>query len=372
MTMLAEPTRQSEAWRYIETSFLAEHPKGISKETSLPTLPDSRQGCEGRLVFANGQLSESDPLSSYELGEETDPELFNPARKDDWYASRHVGVRTQTLNLAKGASEKTLEIVVANQGAGVENINSLLIRAPKASEHTLVLRTVGNDGNHLANLEWGLQLEDGARVKVLFDQEDGSEAIVLSSMRASLGRDASLEVQCLSGGSRLVRHRLSVDLNGENSEVFLSGAGLSDGEESLHHFVEINHKVPNARSRQLFKVAMQGDSRSSFDGTIEVDKGADGTDANQLCRYLMLNDKVRASAKPQLKIYADDVACAHGATIGQLEEEEKFYLVSRGLDTTTSSALLVRGFVTEVLEEGSFLSYTQGWQERILNSRLSI
>lgn len=375
--MLNEPTRQEEAWRYIETSFLSGHPKSEAKlQPRRDNLPSSRPQVSGRLVFRHGLLDQksSDPktLDKLQYGEMTAPEFMTSARREDWYASRHENSKTHFVELPKEVGEQPLEILIDHQGAESENRNSVFFRAPRGSEHQLLIRTVGTNENYLANLEWGVEVEDGAHLKVLFDQEDGKEAIVLSSMRATLGRDANLEVQCLSGQSRLIRHRLSADLMGENSEVFLSGVGLCDHEESLHHFIQINHKVPNARSRQLFKVAMQGEARSSFDGTIEVDRGADGTDANQLCRYLMLNDKVRASAKPQLKIYADDVACAHGATIGQLEDEERFYLVSRGLDPASSSALLVRGFVTEVLEEGPMLEQTKAWQARILETRLPL
>ena len=377
MKALLEPTRRDEAWRYIETSFLSEHPKGeLQPSSSFSDLPSLWEGISGRLVIHGGEVAEdlSSPkiLESLSINETSSPELFMLARKEDWYASRHTGAKTIVIDLPTGIQETPFEIFLGHLGSGAENRNSFLIKVPRASEHMILIRTHGCDEDYLANLEWGLELADGARVKVLFDQGDGKKALFLSSMRSTLGRDAFLEVQCLAGESRLTRQRLSVDLLGENSEVFLSGVGLCDHEESLHHFVQINHKVANARSRQLFKVAMQGEARSSFDGTIEVDKGADGTDANQLCRYLMLNDKVRASAKPQLKIYADDVACAHGATVGQLEDEERFYLISRGLSPEISSALLSRGFVTEVLEEGSFLQYTHDWQERLLSNRLPL
>jgi Fe-S cluster assembly protein SufD len=129
----------------------------------------------------------------------------------------------------------------------------------------------------------------------------------------------------------------------------LRGAGAVTGTNRVHRHLKIRHAAPHCTSNQLFKAVVYGSARSSVDGTVIVDRGAQQTDARQLLQHLLLSPDARADAKPRLLIHADDVKCSHGATVGKTDPAQLFYLLSRGLDKPTANALLTQAFLGEAL-----------------------
>ncbi|MBC7908982.1 MAG: Fe-S cluster assembly protein SufD, partial [Pyrinomonadaceae bacterium] len=151
--------------------------------------------------------------------------------------------------------------------------------------------------------------------------------------------------------AQLSRHDISVRMNQAGAEchvdgLYIVGAGQHADTHSL-----IDHTQPHCVSRQLYKGILDGKSRAVFNGKVFVHEGAQGTDAQQTNRNLLLSKDARVDTKPQLEIFADDVKCAHGATVGQLEEEELFYLISRGLHPELAQNLLTYGFAEEVIDK---------------------
>jgi hypothetical protein len=178
-----------------------------------------------------------------------------------------------------------------------------------------------------------------------------AKAIQFGKLTARLDRNGRLLAVSAHTGSRLTRNSFSVDLAGEGAEAEINGATVLSGNRQSHNFVNIRHRVPHCVSRQKFKSVAADQSRSSVDGTILVDKGAQQTNAYQLINNLMLSDEARADSKPRLMIHADDVKCSHGATSGKLDPAQQFYLESRGLPTAQARALLTVAFIAEVLEK---------------------
>jgi Fe-S cluster assembly scaffold protein SufB len=178
-----------------------------------------------------------------------------------------------------------------------------------------------------------------------------AKAIQFGKLTARLDRNGRLLAVSAHTGSRLTRNSFSVDLAGEGAEAEINGATVLSGNRQSHHFVNIRHRVPHCVSRQKFKSVAADQSRSSVDGTILVDKGAQQTNAYQIINNLMLSDEARADSKPRLMIHADDVKCSHGATSGKLDPAQQFYLESRGLPTVQARALLTVAFIAEVLEK---------------------
>jgi Fe-S cluster assembly protein SufD len=152
-------------------------------------------------------------------------------------------------------------------------------------------------------------------------------------------------------GPRLTRHSLRAVLNGENSDALLQGLWHLKGLSQAHTHVEVEHAAPSARSLQKFKGILNDHSQSSFEGKIFVRPIAQKTEAYQLNNNLLLGDHSIAYAKPNLEIFADDVKASHGATMAQLDEEQLFYLKSRGITETDAKALLIDGFRHEMIDQ---------------------
>ena len=144
--------------------------------------------------------------------------------------------------------------------------------------------------------------------------------------------------------------RFNVELIGEGAEANIYGAYICAGQEKVKIAVDMHHKVPHCNSRQLFKGIAGGNSRVDFYGKIIVAKDAQRTEAYQENHNLLLSDGAKVDTKPQLEIYADDVKCSHGATIGRLNEEEQFYMRSRGITLEDAKVLQMISFVAPVLE----------------------
>lgn len=165
-----------------------------------------------------------------------------------------------------------------------------------------------------------------------------------------LGRDEELSVLLIALPGVSADVSLKVDLNGEGARFALNGVGISTADEKIRVHVELRHNVPGCSSSQLFKNLVGGMARVDFYGRIIVAQDAQKTEAYQANHNLLLSETARVNAKPQLEIYADDVKCSHGATIGKLNEDEQFYMRSRGISLAEARFLQMISFVSPVFE----------------------
>ncbi len=181
---------------------------------------------------------------------------------------------------------------------------------------------------------------------IIIDQESDGQLL----QNLVVGRDASETVIVVVMPGVSVDLKFDVELVGEGAEANLYGAYICAGQEKVKIAVDMHHKVPHCNSRQLFKGIAGGNSRVDFYGKIIVAKDAQRTEAYQENHNLLLSDGAKVDTKPQLEIYADDVKCSHGATIGRLNEEEQFYMRSRGITLEDAKVLQMISFVAPVLE----------------------
>lgn len=163
-------------------------------------------------------------------------------------------------------------------------------------------------------------------------------------------RDARVDIVVLVLPGASVDVRMNVELIGEGAEANIYGAYVCGGEEKVKISIDMHHKVPHCNSRQLFKGVAGGRSKVDFYGKITVAQDAQKTEAYQENHNLLLSDDAKVDTKPQLEIYADDVKCSHGATIGRLNEEEQFYMRSRGISLEDAKVLQMISFIAPVLE----------------------
>jgi Fe-S cluster assembly protein SufD len=192
-------------------------------------------------------------------------------------------------------------------------------------------------------------LEENARIEVIH-QGDEPTGFAFDALRAHLKRNSFLNSVSITKGSPCHRQDYRVILAGEGAEAHLNGVWQLKGHSEAHINVLLEHHAPACRSRQLFKGVLHDFSRSSFDGKIYVKKEAQQTDAFQLNNNLVLSEHAQAFCKPNLEIFADDVKASHGATIGQLREEELFYMRTRGIDQKLAEELLTASFCQEVYD----------------------
>ncbi|PIQ97266.1 MAG: Fe-S cluster assembly protein SufD, partial [Nitrospinae bacterium CG11_big_fil_rev_8_21_14_0_20_56_8] len=169
-----------------------------------------------------------------------------------------------------------------------------------------------------------------------------------------------------SSGCRLARHHYEVDLDDVGGELRLNGLSVISREEQVHNYVRIHHRAPNCTSHQFFRNIISHRARSSVDGTVIVDPGAQQTQSDQLINNLMLTDEGHADNKPNLMIFADDVKCTHGATVGQIDENQIFYLKTRGLTEAAAKSLLTRSFAESVLESIDFPAVREDLENTLL------
>jgi len=194
-------------------------------------------------------------------------------------------------------------------------------------------------------------VEENAQVNHTRVQRDAGDAFHIGKTAVSQSRNSRYTCHSVSLGASLSRHNLDIFQTGEGTETTLNGLTLIGGEQlsDTHSAIALNY--PNSVTRQLNKCIVDDKSHGVFNGKIFVRKGAQLTDAGQLSRNLLMSSKARVDTKPQLEIIADNVKCSHGATVSQLNEDEMFYLQSRGLDVDTSRHLLIDGFAGEILSK---------------------
>ena len=198
------------------------------------------------------------------------------------------------------------------------------------------------------------KISEGASVVLTQVQGDPFDAWNFAKTRVHLKRNARFYSANACNGSVLVRHHFEGRLEEEGAELILNGVSVLDGKEQVHNFVRIHHEAPQCVSHQHFKNVVNDEGRSSFDGTVIVNQGAQLTNSNQLINNLMLSNNCHADNKPNLMIFADDVKCTHGATIGQIDDEQLFYLQTRGLSKKFAKELLTRGFAESIIQTIKF------------------
>ncbi|MDE3245783.1 MAG: Fe-S cluster assembly protein SufD [Acidobacteriota bacterium] len=212
-----------------------------------------------------------------------------------------------------------------------------------------IIEEYAGRGTYLTNTCVELFVGEKAELRHERVQRESAAAFHISNLRASLARDARYHSRTISFGAALSRQTPHVSIQGTGADVVLDGLALLNGTQVADTHSVLDHTQPDCASHQLHKAIVDDAARAIFNGRIFVRRGAHGTDARQQSRNLLLSEKARVDTKPQLEIDTDDVKCAHGAAIGQLDPEELFYLQSRGLNDQAARNLLTYGFAADLL-----------------------
>ncbi|MDJ0613296.1 MAG: Fe-S cluster assembly protein SufD [Rhizobiaceae bacterium] len=259
-----------------------------------------------------------------------------------------------SIAVAKGKEvTQTIGLAHAHTGAA-ESIAStrFSITAAEGSTSRFIERQMGrSDANHMTSSAVSLNVQQGAKVEYFIVQQAGVGATHLARLNVTLAQDADLSIFVLNAGGKLVRQEVKIAVNGENANLAIRGVNLVGDNAHIDVTTVLEHNVPHTNAEELFRNVVAGDGHGVFQGQIKVAQPAQKTDAQMACNTLLLTDEGDFSAKPELEIFADDVICAHGATVTDIDDEHMFYMQARGIDQKTARGLLIKAFVDEVVEE---------------------
>lgn len=242
----------------------------------------------------------------------------------------------------------------------------VIVIAGSGSKATIVESYAGHD-NSFTNSAIQVFVEDNAALTHYRVQKDTLEAFHVGVTEVSIGRGGRYDSTNINLGAALSRHDIDVKFMAEGGEVFVDGLYMLGGKQHHDTHSIIDHMVPNCTSHQTYKGVLNDNSRGVFNGKVFVRENAHGTDAQQSNKNLLLSNNARIDTKPQLEIFNDDVKCSHGATVGQLEEEELFYLLTRGLPLTLAKNLLTYGFAEEIINKIGIKSIKEELDSAVLN-----
>jgi len=346
---LGFPTLRTEAWKYtnvaplMRTPFTPARPAKIAREAIAPLLIE---GCR-HVVLANGRLVPelSDfpaaPLSWAErdlIGDDAGPfAALNTALMPD----------TAVLRLPDGAMVQVVHVAAPS---GTELSNPRLIVIADVNASATLVESYAGSGVYWTNAMTTVLAGQGAQLTHVKLQDEALQGFHTGACRVEIARDAHYRSLVLSCGARLARNEISAALIGAGAQCNLDGIALVAAGQHADATTLLDHRVPRGTSRECYKSVVDGDGRSVFQGSIVVAQDAQKTDARQMHRALLLSPQAHADAKPELRIYADDVKCAHGTTVGELDADSLFYLRSRGVDLEAARGLLIQAFVTELFE----------------------
>lgn len=244
----------------------------------------------------------------------------------------------------------------------------VLIVAEANSHATLVESYAGlGGGTYFTNAVVEIVLKDGARLEHYKIQRESIEGFHIATTSADLGSSSSYDTTTINFGGQLSRHDIQVRMTHEGAECRVDGLYMVGASQHTDTHSVIDHQQPHCTSHQLYKGILDGKSRAVFNGKIFVRHGAQKTDAMQTNKNLLLSDEARIDTKPQLEILADDVKCAHGAAVGQIDENELFYLETRGIHPDLAKNLLTYGFAEEVIDKIKIESIKKQLDEAVLN-----
>jgi Fe-S cluster assembly protein SufD len=393
---LGLPTTEEEAWRFTSTEPIArtawsDAPRGPIEPAILAraeaAIPAAARDAAIRLVFVDGRFA--DGLSrAAALPKGAYAGASCPGGPAGEAHARHFGRSTSgdgqafvALNAAlcgevafvfvpRGAAiEEPVHIVHAVSAGGrpvAVHPRTLIVLESGADAHVVEHRVAAGEGTYFANAVTEAFVEADARlehVEALFESPSGFH---FGALYATAGRSAGLGLRSLALGGGWVRNEVMAVLAGEGAEAELDGLYMAGGTEHVDNHTTIDHRTPHCTSREVYRGILDGRASGVFHGRIIVRPDAQKTDAKQTNKNLLLSDEAEIETKPQLEIYANDVKCTHGATVGRLDEEALFYLRSRAIRRKDARALLIYAFASDIVRKVKIPSVREAIERHLL------
>ena len=373
------PTVKDEDWRFTNVAPIAKLPfkpmlDGAKDKSASEILAGAafNKLAGSRLVFVNGHFaSELSSIGKLPAGVKVS-NLAAALTQESALVEKHLG----RYAVGEGNAFAALNQAFFSDGAFIYLPSGITVEAPiqlvfistakqtgdtihprnliiaEANSSATVLETYLSAGNaaYFTNAVTELVAGDNARIEHVKFQDEAAEAYHIATIQGQFGRTSHVNVHSFAMGAKLSRNNIRAKLAGEGLECILNGLYVTKNEQLADHHMIVEHAQPHCASHEYFNGILDDKSKGVFHGRILVRQIAQKTDAKQTNKNLLLSDDATADTKPQLEIYADDVKCTHGATIGQLNDESIFYLRSRGLSTETARRMLIHAFAGEIIE----------------------
>ncbi len=388
------PTTRMEDWRFTNLASLAQTPFRLSRNgrgsIAAKALAQFKiSGAARQLVFVNGHYAAelSDPgklpdgveISNLATEIESQPSALESwlgqyldTKRDPFSALNTAFMEDGAfIHIEKGVVlEEPIHLLFISTGESGPTMTHPrnLIVAEEESQASFVedyisLPGAAAEGKVFCNTATELIAGDNAVISHYMIERENTDAFNISTLRVEQGRNANVASHSVLLGGGIVRNNVHPVLNGEGGDCLINGLFAGTGRQHLDNYMLVEHAKPHCGSRQFYNGILGGHAHGVFHGRIIVHKDAQKTDAKQTNRNLLLSDEAQIDTKPQLEIYADDVKCTHGATIGQIEENALFYLRSRGIAEAAARRLLLLAFASECLDrmaEGPARTHVEG------------
>ena len=370
------PTTHDEDWRFTNVSSIARTPFALAGSgaslSGSDLKPWQMKSAAAQLVFVDGQFVRE--LSAFGASAEgitvtsLKDEINNHGQALEAHLGRYLNIQRDPFSALNTAFAEDGALVHLGRGQTLEApIHLLFVSTPaetprmvhprnllifeQESQATVIEEYVSlGGGTVLCNSATELVAGENSTVSHYMIEREHVHTFNISTLRIQQDRNANFSSHSLLLGGGLVRNNVHPVLAGEGGECLINGLFVGNGKQHLDNYMHVEHASPHCSSRQFYNGILDGHSHGVFHGRIVVHKDAQKTDAKQTNRNLLLSDDAQIDTKPQLEIYADDVKCTHGATIGQIEENALFYLRSRGIDEVSARRFLLRAFAGECLE----------------------
>ncbi|MEN3791600.1 Fe-S cluster assembly protein SufD [Fulvimarina sp. MAC3] len=352
------PTRRVEAWHYTDLRQLMGKRLGADdavealRETSETMLEPFLHGSSiVDLSTANGShLPDGVTVAKSDAGADWQDTPNRLDRSLDTVRALNVAFGAASTVIAVADSAQPEHAIELRPGTGMDAHAFTRVSLGAKSKATFVERLDGGSSNAPSTGVSELHLGEGSEVLWIVDQEKALDATHLGQLHVRLEANSLFKLFVLNAGGSLVRYEVHTDVVGEGADIQMRGVNLIKDGQHIDVTTTLNHTVAHTTATETFRNVVMG-GHGVFQGIIKVARGAQKTDANMACNSLLLSDEGDFSAKPELEIFADDVVCGHGATAGEIDADHLFYLMSRGIPADEARALLIKAFVTEVVEE---------------------
>ena len=349
LSTIGLPTRKVESYHYTDLKMLLRAVPELARAEKATSEPALRIPGAHRIPMTNGaaDLDGNEPkgvavaiVKGSALTE-----------RDDAIVRLNAALAEQTLKLEiEGQQVKVLHIDRRTEGDAAHMNDSVHLFLADGGKATVIETFSGTDETHLSNHASYVAVGKGAALTHILLDLSPARATNFASAEYHVAEGAELRTITIHVGSALNRMNLFARFEGEEAHGDFTGLNLVTEGQHSDVTLELRHAVPHCSSKPLYKQIARGRSVAAFQGKIIVERDAQKTDAKLMMQGLMLSDEAQILSKPELEIFADDVVCGHGSTVGALDENALFYLMSRGIPRAEAESMLVRGFLEEVLD----------------------
>lgn len=349
LSVIGLPTRKVESYHYTDLKMLLRAVPELARAEKATSEPPLRIPGAHRIPMTNG-VADIDGREPQGVRSAIVPGSALSER-DDVLVRLNTALAAKTLKLEiEGALAEVLHIDRRTEGGAGHANDSVHVFVADGANATVIETFSGTDEAHVSNHASYVAVGKGAELTHILLDLSPTKATNFAVAEYHIAEGAKLRTVTIHAGSVLSRINLYARFDGQNAHGDFTGLNLvSDGQHS-DITLELRHAVPKCSSKPLYKQIARGRSVGAFQGKIIVERDAQKTDAKLMMQGLMLSDDAQILSKPELEIFADDVVCGHGSTVGALDEDHLFYLMSRGIPQAQAESMLVRGFLEEVLD----------------------